>query len=113
MTPDSVKSELTQHVQDLIDEGVINADNIEEAHDIAFNQTHYVVGYYNAAKWLETHGINAFDAVAYVVAGHRDHYGEVYLTTDPINEETIANQYVYFAAYDIDFESMLAAPESE
>lgn len=103
----SIMQELNQHVEDLIADGVINTDNIEDAHHIAFNQDYYIIGYYQAKQWLDSHGVDAWEAIAYVVEQHMQHFGEVYLKPEDINEEHIVNLLVFFAGYDIDIESML------
>ena len=103
----SIMQELNQHVEDLIADDVINSDNIEEAHHIAFNQDYYIIGYYQAKQWLDSHGVDAWEAISYVVVQELQHFGEVSIKPENINEEYIVNSLVFFAGYEIDIEEML------
>ena len=103
--------ELKQHVTDLVACGTINSDNIEDAHHIAFNQDYYIIGYHQARQWLKSHGVDAWDAIAYVIEQEIIHYGEINIKPEDSNEETMVNLLVCFAGYDIDFEELLTETE--
>jgi hypothetical protein len=103
----SVFNELESHVKDLIADGRINQDNIDEAHTIAFNEDYYIIGYHQADEWLKKHDVTPWEAIAYVIEGEHNHFGESYLKTDDINSENIVNQFVYLAALNLDFEDLL------
>lgn len=109
----SIMQELKQHVTDLVACGTINSDNIEDAQHIAFNEDYYIIGYYQAKQWLASHGVDAWQAIAYVIEQEMLHFGEVNIKSEDINEEAIANLLVFFAGYDIDFEELLAETEEE
>ena len=98
--------ELKRHVIDLISEGRINEDNLDDAHQIAFNEDYYIIGYYQAYQWLKSHDVDAWEAIDYVAQSHIDHFGELSLNPDGINSETIVNQIVFFSGYEIDIESI-------
>ena len=102
----SIINELKSHVIDLINDGHINADNLEDAHHVAFNEDYYIIGYYNADQWLERHQVSAWDAIAYVVEQELNLFGESDLKTIDINSETIVNKLVFFAGYDLDIEDL-------
>lgn len=107
----SIMQELKQHAADLIADDVINSDNIEDAHHIAFNQDYYIIGYYQAKQWLKSHGVDAWEAIAYVVEQEMMHFGEVNIKPSDINEESMVNLLVFFTGYEIDFEELLAETE--
>ena len=107
----SIMQELKQHATDLIADDVINSDNIEDAHHIAFNQDYYIIGYYQAKQWLDSHGVDAWQAIAYVIEQEIAHFGEVNIKPEDINEESVVNLLVFFAGYDIDFDELLEQTE--
>jgi len=98
----SIMEELTAHVRDLIQDGAINADNIEDGHYIAFNEDYYIIGYGHAEKWLEKHNVSAFDAINYVTEKDQEYFGESTLLPGDFNSERIVNLIAYFAGDEID-----------
>jgi hypothetical protein len=102
---DTIKKELTLHILDYINDGIVNNENIEEAHFYCFNEDYYIIGYYEAKQWLKKHNIDAFEAIDIVREYENDHFGE--FTTD-INPASIVNviAYIYgeeiFNSYDFD-----------
>ena len=81
---------------------------VSEIHDKCFNEDHYIVGYYNAEKWLELHDISAFEVIADVIEWEQEMLGEVTLKPEDINAEKVVNLYVYIkgeellSEYDLD-----------
>ena len=102
----SIKDELTAHVRDLIADGVITKDNLDDAHLHAFNEDYYIIGYYNADQWLKKHDVSPWEAIQYVIEQEQAHFGEVSIQAQGINAETIVNNLVFFAGYEIDIESI-------
>ena len=98
----SIMEELTAHVRELIQDGAINADNIEDGHYIAFNEDYYIIGYGYAEKWLEKHNVSAFDAINYVIEKDQEYFGESTLLPGDFNSERIVNLIAYFAGDEID-----------
>ncbi len=88
----SIEQELLAHVIDTIEERL---ESTEDLHFYAFNEDHYIIGYYQAEQWLEKHGVTAFEAIADVVEWQQNNYGEIHLKADDINAEAIVNLYVY------------------
>jgi len=89
----SIKSELAQHVLDCIDNGMLNDDNVSDWHFHLFNEDYYIVYSREAEKWLEKHGVSAYEAIGYCIEYERAHFGEVYSTY--ASAETTVNMYVY------------------
>jgi hypothetical protein len=102
----SIKVELQQHVQDLIENEALTPDNVDEWHHIAFNQDYYIIGYYNAEEWLKQHDVSAFEAIADIVEYEKDNFGEVTSKLD--NAESVVNMYVYILGEEIISEAIEA-----
>jgi hypothetical protein len=102
----SVREELEQYVISSIQEGTINAENIDDAHHILFNQDYYIIGYYQADQWLKEHDITPWEAIGYVIEQEREHFGEATIKADGVNSEFIVNNLVFFAGYELDIERM-------
>ena len=88
----SIKQELTEHIIDRINDGVIDNDNREDWHFHCFNEDYYIIGYYNAAEWLKRHNIDAFEAIRICQEYEKDNFGE---TTVYDNAETTVNMLAY------------------
>ena len=95
----SIKAELKAHVLSLINDKVLTEDNQEDWHFHAFNESHYIIGYYQASEWLKKHNIDAFEAIRTIVEYEQDNFGEVYTKVD--NSESVVNMYVYIQGEDI------------
>ena len=95
----SIREELQQHVQDLIECGTLTPENVEDWHQVAFNEYYYIVGHYNAEQWLKEHDVSAFEAIADIVEYEKDNFGEVISKLD--NAESVVNMYVYILGEEI------------
>jgi hypothetical protein len=84
----SIKVELKQHVQDLIENGTLTPENVDDWHHIAFNQDYYII-----EEWLKKHDVSAFEAIAHIVEYEEEIWGEVTSKLD--NAESVVNMYVY------------------
>jgi len=89
----SIKAELKAHILGMINEEVLTDDNQDDWHFHAFNESHYIIGYYQCSEWLKLHDVDAFDAIGTVVEYEQDNFGEVLTKVD--NSETVVNMYVY------------------
>jgi len=95
----SIEIELKSHVANLIADGVLDADNIDDWHQLAFNEDYYLIGYYNCEQWLKQHDVSAFEAIDAIVEYEQDNFGEV--TTKLDNAESVVNMYVYILGEEI------------
>ena len=93
MMKDTIKQELLSHVIDTINDQELT--EFDELHFHAFNEDHYIIGYYNAEQWLERHGVTAWEAIGAVLDWEAEVFGETHLTSDDVDSETIVNKYVY------------------
>ena len=85
----SIKTELTAHLLDLINDGVLTDDNREDWHFHAFNEDYYIIGYYQAYEWLKKHSIDSFEAVGICQQYEIDNFGEASSVYD--NSEKVVN----------------------
>lgn len=92
----SIKTELEEHILDCLNEGILC--NSEDWHYHCFNEDYYIIGYYEANKWLEKHNMSAFEAIDIVREYEVDNFGEF---TTEINSESIVNMLVYIYGAEI------------
>jgi hypothetical protein len=85
-------------------EDILNYDedfNLEDLHDVLFNEDYYIIGYWNASQWLKCHDYDAFEAIAEVIEFEESAFGTTSLTTEDINSERVVNLLVYFIGGDL------------
>lgn len=86
-----LKTELLNHVIQTIED--CDLESFEDLHFHAFNEDHYLIGYFQCTEWLKKHNIDTFQAIADCVNYENDNFGEV--STNYDNSETVVNMYVY------------------
>ena len=64
--------------------------DINDIHFDLFNTDYYIIGYYQAEKWLKN---NVFQVIEFIKEYEQDNFGEV--TTDLSSSESVVNMYVY------------------
>ena len=92
----SIKTELEEHILDCLNEGILC--NSEDWHYHCFNEDYYIIGYYEANKWLEKHNMSAFEAIDIVREYEVDNFEEF---TTETNSESIVNMLVYIYGEEI------------
>lgn len=88
----TVKTELANHLLDLINDGVLTNENQADWHFHAFNEDYYIIGYYQCSEWLKKHDIDAFEAVGECQQYEIDNSGESEVYD---NSEKTVNMLVY------------------
>ena len=88
-----VKDYLIQQLQD--DVGLDN--DINDLHHYLINEDYFIIGYYQARKWLEKESV--FEAIEKIREYEESNFGEV--TTDFSDEEKTANMLAYVLADEI------------
>ena len=88
-----VKNYLIQQLEDNV--GLDN--DINDLHHYLINEDYFIIGYYQARKWLEKESI--FEAIEKVRDYEKSNFGEV--STDFSNEEQTANMLAYVLADEI------------
>lgn len=103
----SIREELAQHILDKISDGVIDNSNKDDWHFHCFNADHYIYYHSLAIKWLESHRIDAFEAIKIVREYEMENFGEMNTYIDP---QSIVNMLVYIYGeellYSIDAENI-------
>jgi len=95
------KEEIKEYAIDRIKEN-INYDNdylnndISDIHHDLFNSDYYLIGIYEATKWLKN---EVFNVIEYIKEYENLHFGEV--TTDFSSAESVVNMYVYIIGEEI------------
>ena len=77
-------NELKEYIEDSIKEWK------EDLHHHLFNEDYYIIGTYNAKKWL---GDNIFEVIEYIHDYETENFGEV--TTMLSNPEAVVNMFTY------------------
>ncbi len=88
----SVELELTYYLLELIDNGTLTDDDVDDWHFYAFNEDYYTVYHYKALEWLKKHDIDTFRAINVVRDYEIDNFGEF---TTEIEPRSIVNMLVY------------------
>tara|TARA_E500000331_G_scaffold343075_1_gene377489 strand:+ start:244 stop:639 length:396 start_codon:yes stop_codon:yes gene_type:complete len=65
-------------------------ENWDDLHHEIFNTDYYIIGRYQATKWL---GEEVFNVIQHIKEYEQDNFGEV--TTDLSEPEQVVNMYVY------------------
>ena len=90
--------EIKSHFEDWIkdqDQDWIK-DNLDDLHHHCFNTDYYIIGTYQAKKWL---GDNVFDIIEIIKDYEQSIFGEV--STDLSDPEKVVNMYTYIVGEEI------------
>lgn len=88
----SIKKELQEYIEDLKNDGVLTEANKDDWHYLAFNQDYYIIGYYQASKWLEKHNLDPFEAIEICQNYEIENFGECRIYD---NSEVTVNMLAY------------------
>ena len=99
----SIKTELLNHINDLVNDEVIDSSNFEDWHQIAFNDDYYIIGYWNASEWLKKHDLDAFEAIEDLIEYQKFYLDRIDFQPSDINSEYVVNQLAYWYGYDLDY----------
>ena len=92
------RKELINKVIETIQENDLEGLYIEELHQRAFNQEYFIIGYYEAEKWLvDNYGI--FAAIEKIQEYEENIFGE--LNTNFGNSESVCNMLTYILGEEI------------
>lgn len=92
------RKELISKVIETIQENDLEGLYVDELHQRAFNQDYYIIGYYEAEKWLiANYGI--FAAIEKIQEYEQMNFGEV--NTKLGNSESICNMLTYILGEEI------------
>ena len=94
----SVELELRDYLLELINDGTLTDDNVDDWHFYAFNEDYYTVYHYKALQWLKKHNIDTFRAIHTVKEYQVDNFGEF---TTEIEPTSIVNMLVYIYGEEI------------
>lgn len=91
---EEIKSYFEDFIKDHDQEWI--KDNLDDLHYHCFNTDYYIIGTYEATKWL---GENVFEIIEVIRNYEQDNFGEV--NTDFSDPEKIVNMYTYIVGEEI------------
>jgi len=91
---EEIKEYFNDHIIDYDKEWI--ESNSDDLHDEIFNTDYYIIGTYQAIKWL---GDMAFDVINHIKDYEQSLFGEVY--TDLSDPEKVVNMYTYIIGEEI------------
>lgn len=94
----SIFEELADHILNGINDGVIDNENTEDWHFHLFNEDYYIIGRYEAEKWLEDHEVSVFRALGIIHEYEKNNFGE---TQNYADAEKTVNMLAYIFGEDI------------
>ena len=92
---------LDQHasmILDAINDERINDNNLEDLHHEVFNTDYFIIGYYDASKWINENFGDAFNAIEIVKGYEESTFGEF---NTEVNSEKIANMLSYICGEEV------------
>jgi len=96
MSMDNKRTEILTHTTDRLremrdhDADVLDDRDSCDLHQVIFNESHYIVGYFQGKQWL---GEDTFEALGMIKEYEQSNFGE--LTTDLSSSEAVANMLAY------------------
>ena len=92
---------LTHAIENLKEMRNYNADVLDDRdqgdlHSVIFNESHYIVGYFQSRQWL---GEDTFEALGMIQEYEQFNFGE--LTTELSNSEAVANMLAYILGEEV------------
>ena len=91
---DEIKAHFDDYISDLTDKEI--RENIDDLHHDIFNNDYYIIGRYEAKKWL---GDEVFNIIEIIKKYEQFNFGEI--NTDFSEPEKIVNMYVYIIGEEI------------
>ena len=87
-----VEKELSGHILDRLGDYI--GTNTSELHHELFNTDYYIIGYYQAEKWLNDVADGVFDAIRVVNEYEENNFGNG-MISGPKSSESVVNMYTY------------------
>ena len=99
---EEIKQYALDRIQELKDYDIESFNQLvedSELHNEIFNTDYYIIGTYEAKKWLSD---RVFDVIEYIQDYEQDNFGEVH--TDLTSPEAVVNMYCYILGEEILYE---------
>ena len=92
-----VEQEIIQHALDGLTEilnGMDDSDvyDTDDLHNSLFNQDYFIIGHYNASRFMEKNQLDAFDLIFFVQDWEEENFGS---TSTSVDGESMVNMYAY------------------
>ena len=98
----SIKEELTAYIIEKLQDGIGEGEYVCDLHHELFNTELYLICHSECEKWLDRHGLTAFDAINEVIEYETYNFGQA---NTPINPEKIVSMLAYIYGQEILYES--------
>lgn len=95
----TLKEDVKEYIIDQLQNDVGLDQNINDLHHYLLNEDYFIIGYYEAEKWLKKDSI--FNAIEKIKDYEQSNFGEV--STDLSNSENVANMLAYILGEEILF----------
>ena len=103
-----VKEELEHNY--LPTETIKDRSELTDLHHKLFNEDYFIIGYYEAEKFLEENG-GVFNAIGVIKEYEKDNFGEV--TTDFSSSEKVVNMFAYIIGEELIYSLDDSTPVAE
>ena len=96
-----LKEDVKEYIIDQLESDVGLDQNINDLHHYLLNEDYFIIGYYEAEKWLKKDSI--FNAIDKIKEYEQFNFGQV--TTDLGSSESVANMLAYILGEEILYEN--------
>ena len=96
-----LKNDVKEYIIDQLESDVGLDQNINDLHHYLLNEDYFIIGYYEAEKWLKKDSI--FNAIEKIKDYEQLNFGQV--STDLSNSESVANMLAYILGEEILYEN--------
>jgi hypothetical protein len=79
--------------------GYFEGQDFDDLHHFLFNEDYYIIGYYQAEKWIKDNDLNTFDLIKYCQEQEENNFGQISTTFD--NAEKLVNHYAYWRGQEL------------
>ena len=87
-----IRAELESVILNKINDGVLTDENKGDWHFHAFNEDHFMIGYYETSGWLKAHNLGELEAANICIDYEKENFGEAGEYSDT---EKVVNMLAY------------------
>ena len=87
------KQDVKDYIIDQLASDVGLDQHISDLHHYLLNEDYFIIGYYQAEKWLKKDNGSVFEAIEHIKDYEQSNFGQV--STDLSNSENVANMLAY------------------
>ena len=95
------KEDVKEYIIQQLNDDVGLDQHISDLHHYLLNEDYFIIGYYQAEKWLKKDNSSVFEAIETIKDYEQSNFGQV--STDLSNSENVANMLAYILGEEILF----------